>query len=258
MLIKPFSSIIAREREMATMSYLGTVEDNKDPEKRGRVKVYAAPYENMTTEELPWACRQGDPHGNSPDNAGLNVPEIGSQVRIYFPNQDMTAPYYTGAELNDINRSTFFDENYPNTYGYKDSKGNFMKINKEKETIHLQHSSTSNVKVSPEGSMQVELSNGSYFSFQNTNSFDLNLKNVIIYVGGGDLTIEATSSVTVKTNSFNVIANEEQSSKPGVSGTFWAMGHLVTVTNGLITSIEGFINANDKVKPKVDVQIDNG
>lgn len=256
MLIKPFASIIAKEKEMATMSYLGTVEDNKDPKKLHRVKVYAAPYENMTTEELPWACPESGTCGNSPNNSSFNVPEIGSQVRIYFPNQDMTAPHYRGAEYNEINRTTFFDEDYPNTYGYKDSKGNFVKVNKEKETIHLQHSSSTNLKVAADGSAQVTLSNGSYFLLHNGNSFDLNIKGCRIKGAGGDIEIEAKNSVSITTNSFNVKSNNSSiGAQAGVSGQFWAMGHLVNVTNGIITSIKGMCDASPENSPPVKVNI---
>ena len=113
------------------MSYLGFVEDNNDPEKLGRLRVRIAPYSELAIEELPWACPKLGSHGNSSSYGGLNVPEIGSQVRVDFPSKDLTAPYYSGAELNAVNRTTFFDEDYPNTYGYKDSVGNFTKINKK-------------------------------------------------------------------------------------------------------------------------------
>ena len=91
------------------MSYLGCVEDNRDPEKLGRLKVRIAPYSELATEELPWAYPKLGTHGNSAEYGGLNVPEVGSQVRIDFPSKDLTAPYYSGAELNEVNRAWEID-----------------------------------------------------------------------------------------------------------------------------------------------------
>ena len=90
-----------------TMSYLGMVEDNNDPNMLGRIKVRIAPYTDFNTEDLPWACPLLGSCGNSSSNCGLNIPEVGSQVRVVFPSQDFTAPYYMGAELNELNKTTF-------------------------------------------------------------------------------------------------------------------------------------------------------
>ena len=245
MLIKPFASIIAKEKEAATMSYLGTVEDNEDPTKMGRLKVNIPLYENMTTEELPWVLPTCSSSGNSSENCALNVPEVGSQVRVYFPNQDLTAPHYTGAELNETNRTTFFDEDYPHTYGYRDSQGDFIKVNKEKNTIHLQHSSTTNAKVSPDGSIQVALSNGSYFLFSNMDNFELNVKSVDIIGSCGVLTAKADSNIVLKTGAMDVNADVvsfsgDVSVGSGASGMIYTLGQLVTVKDGIIVSIETF------------------
>ena len=243
MLIKPFSSIIEKEKEAATMSYLGTVEDNNDPKKLGRVKVSIPLYDNMTTEQLPWALPTLPSCGNSSSNCALNIPEIGSQVRVSFPNQDLTAPHYSGAELNENNRTTFFDDDYPHTYGYRDPNGDFIKVNKKMRTVELQHSSTSNLKVAADGSMQVSLSNGSYFTFSNYDNFELNVKSVDIQGAFGNLDIKADSNVNIKTNMMTVDApvvsfNGDVSIKSGASGFFWVMGQLITVKDGIIVSIK--------------------
>ena len=249
MLIKPFASILAREKELATMSFLGTVEDNNDPKKLHRVKVHAAPYENLTTEQLPWALPKQSSCGNSPTNASFNVPEIGSQVRIFFPSQDMNTPYYEGAEFNETNRCTFFDEDYPNTYGYRDSKGNFIRVNKEKETIELQHSSTTNLRVAADGSAQVSLSNGSSFTFNNNDGFELDIKGVNFNGdGSGNCELRADNNVTISTDTLNVIAPNARFSgnveiAGGASGVLFTLGHIVQVTNGVITNIAGITNS---------------
>ena len=244
MLIKPLNAFLKGDTDPATMSYLGMVEDNNDPEKLGRLKVRISPYMDFKPEDLPWACPTLGTHGNIPSAGGINVPEIGSQVRVYFPSHDLTAPYYMGAELNELNRTTFFDDDYPNAYGYKDSTGNFIKVNKARKTVQIQHSSSSNLRVAPDGSMQVALSNGAYFTFSNSNAFEISLGNVEIKgTPDGSLTIRADSSVTIDTSDFvinadNVTVSKGLSVGTGVSGKFSADSKIITVTDGIITSIE--------------------
>ena len=238
--------------DTAYMSYIGTVEDNEDPKKLGRLRVRIEPYTDYKTEDLPWANPTMGQSGNSPNNCGLNIPEKGSQVRVYFPSKDLTAPYYTGAELNDMNRTTFFDEDYPDSYGYKDSKGNFVRVNKAQEKIHMQHSSGSNFKVTDQGDMQFELSHGPVFNMFNARDFILSLdseeENSALEISGtgdGNLTVDILSNLEVNANRLMVNAPFSEFTgdvkfEAGASGVIWGFGCVAFVKDGLIVSIRPF------------------
>ena len=244
MLIRPITSLLKEQQvKPEDMSYLGCVEDNNDPEKIGRLKVRIEPYSEMSTEDLPWAYPMLGSHGNSAEYGGLNVPEIGSQVRVSFPSKDLTAPYYSGAELNQLNRTTFFDDDYPHTYGYKDSVGNFVRVNKEKGTAQFQHTSTTNLQVDPEGSIKVGLVGGAYFIFDVSKSFTFDIGTLEIQgTPDGSLSVNANSEVNISASSVNIkgdvaIKGNLQPSN-GASGSFVTNGNYVEVTNGIITLIK--------------------
>ena len=242
MLIKPFSPLLKEQVDPTSMSYIGNVVDNNDPKKLGRVKVQISVYSDLKIEAIPWASPLLASHGNSQEYGGINVPEIGSQVRVTFPSKDFTAPYYSGAELNETTRTTFFDDDYPNTYGYKDSVGNFIKVNKERGTAQVQHSSTTNMQVAPDGSIKVGLAGGAYFIFDNNNNFDLNIGTLDVSGSAdGSLSVEANNEINVSTGQMNITGNVniegDLNLKNGVSGSFMAMGNLVMVENGIIVAI---------------------
>lgn len=243
MLIKPFSSLIDEKVDPTSMSYIGNVVDNNDPKKLGRIRVLIPVYADLSPEAIPWASPLLASHGNSQDYGGINIPEIGSQVRVTFPSRDFTAPYYSGAELNETTRTTFFDDDYPHTYGYKDSVGNFTKVNKEKGTVQFQHSSTTNMQVAPDGSIKVGLAGGAYFIFDNDNSFEVNVGTVDVSgTADGSFSINANNEVNISTGqmniSGNVAINGDLNLKNGVSGSFLTIGNLVMVENGIIVAIQ--------------------
>ena len=252
MFIKPVTSLFKNRPDAPYMSYLGTVEDNEDPDKLGRIKVRIEPYTDYSTEDLPWASPTLGASGNSASNCGFHIPEKGSQVRVYFPSKDLTAPYYMGAELNEVNRSTFLDDDYPNSYGFRDSKGNFVRVNKAQEKIHMQHSSGTNFKVTDQGDVQLELSKGPVFNMFNARDFLFSLDSEednsaleISGTGDGNLNVDILGNLEVNANRLLVNApfNEftgDVKFDTGASGIIWGFGWVAFVKDGLITSIRPF------------------
>lgn len=75
---------------MDNKTYIGTVEDNQDPKKLGRVKVKVMNvYDKLKTADIPWATPWKDLNGNS-----FNVPDKGKMVIVVFDQGDKNKPEY--------------------------------------------------------------------------------------------------------------------------------------------------------------------
>jgi len=144
MFLKPFDRIKKEFKSIESIEYSGDVEDNLDPLKLGRLKVRISIFEDIPTDQLPWSFPSVPTFlGNSLNAIMFSVPEIGSQVKVFFPTQDLYHPFYKGADLTLDNKCTFFDEDYPECYGLKDSTGNYIKVNKKTKNIKIYHSTGS-------------------------------------------------------------------------------------------------------------------
>ena len=204
MLVKPFGEVFKPQRPTEDMWYIGNVENNNDPLKLRRLQIRTIVHEDLATEDLPWASPIPTCFlGSSPNSEDFAVPEIGSQVRVFFPTYDQNTPFYMGGETNEFNKCTFFDEDYPNCYGRKDSIGNFLKVNKVKKTIHAQHCSGANVQIDDKGGVTATTPNGSQLRVEPNGE--------IIWQQGSDgqtlqFQFNADGSVYLKCNSVKIQA----------------------------------------------------
>ena len=83
----------------ANKTYVGVVEDNKDPKKIGRVKARVMDvYDEMPLEDIPWANPWKDLNGN-----GFNTPEIGKVVMVIFDDGNDDNPEFIYADHYNIN-----------------------------------------------------------------------------------------------------------------------------------------------------------
>lgn len=92
--------------------HVGTVVDNADPEKLGRVRCTVKNLFEGDTAKLPWII---------PDNLDpkkMDVPKVGDQLQIVFPYGDVYHGFYKGGLHNALTKSSEFDADYPNTFGF--------------------------------------------------------------------------------------------------------------------------------------------
>lgn len=79
--------------------YVGVVEDNIDPDRKGRIKVRVQTlYHNIPVEDIPYAYPLGSLAGKE-----FQVPAIGKLVNILYFSDDLYSPYYIYSENYNIN-----------------------------------------------------------------------------------------------------------------------------------------------------------
>lgn len=197
-------------RDVFKLTHIGKVVDNNDPEKRKRLKIIIDPWEYLEDKDLPWVKQAGDGSvGNSPDTSTHNIPEIGADVSVYFKNGDPEDPVYTGVETTESNKCSLFDEYYPNTYGKKDSKGNFEIHNKETGISVYHHNSGTEVQQDPDGSITITNPNGAYAHCDEAGNWKIygpNLK----FVADDTIEMQAANIKMQATKSLNIGGNTTQ------------------------------------------------
>jgi len=136
--------------------HIGTVADNNDPEKRGRVKVAVPVLDGIATNDLSWASiLMPVGLGGSSSLSSFAVPEIGTKVALTFPESSVYTPIVIGILHDKSTHQSDFDANYPETYGFKDPKGLTTVINKALGTVSVTHVSGTSVSIAASGAVVV-------------------------------------------------------------------------------------------------------
>ena len=131
--------------------FIGTVVDNNDPKKLGRLKINVPTvYGNIKTDDLPWVS-PSFPYGYH-DRGFFFVPEVGALVTVMFLNNSP----YTAVWMGTIHREDDnvvpqeVKENYPNRKEIKTKIG-YMMFDDEDNYIQIKHKNGSEIIFSDDG-----------------------------------------------------------------------------------------------------------
>ena len=145
-----------QQGNILTRQWKGIVVDNEDPLRLGRIKcdvlgLFSVGEEGDATT-LPYCYPHLSPGlGGNADSSGFAVPEVGTELTIEFPFRDVYFPVYTGRWQNGLTHQVEYDEDYPESYGFRDSSGNIFKTNKQKNFTEFLHSSGSSIRFEANG-----------------------------------------------------------------------------------------------------------
>lgn len=153
--------------------FVGTVVDVQDPRKIGRVRaMIPSLWSGIPVDSLPWISQIMPASGVTV----FMVPEPGATVCVMFPAECIYCGTYimSGTTYTVANRLPAWDEDYPNSYGFQDSAGNKLVLNKVKKTLRYDH---------PSGAMITIAANGD-----------------TVVTTPGSLTVEATTKIDIESS----------------------------------------------------------
>lgn len=174
--------------KLTSKEYLALVIDNNDPIKSKRVQIRISVFHrNVQDINLPWASPASCESSNS-NFGSFSIPVIGSYVIVRFLDE-------SGFNLEYRNTCTktslpnLFTDNYGLVYGTVDEKGNIIKVDKQANTISVEHNSGSFIRFEEDGSISIGCKN-----LLISSSNDINIKS-------SNIINNATSSITNKAQS---------------------------------------------------------
>lgn len=203
--------------------YRGVVVANNDPTKIKRVRVTIdGIFPTGSNTLLPWVAAFTD----SPKS--LNVPEVGDEVCVIFPFDDIYHPFYLGYWNTGTTGQSYLQADYPNTFGfiYANLKARFNKSTKIGEIVH---SSGSSIAVDADGNLVVtgakDITHNAAGKLNLVSGGDLNI------TSGGKVNISATGDMTF-TATGNLVLS-------GTSGTKIGSDSSITQVLGTVVQLGG-------------------
>jgi len=216
--------------------YRGIVVVNDDPREIGRVKcIIQGLMEETDYNKLPWLGRKSSAFPL------FYVPEINSELEIQFPfNGDTYSGQYTGCWESDTTHQGIFNEDYPESYGFRDSQNTYFKVNKKKKYMELHHTSGSSLKFLSQG--EIELRGKKYIKFISEDgkteiNFDMNTGAINLNPKEGVTTGGSQTFINSKKLKIDVSSKDERikgSSESNIGG-----GRKVKIGGGDSLSVVG-------------------
>jgi hypothetical protein len=205
-------------------TYKGKVVDNEDPETLGRVKCEVSGIFEGDSDDLPWIFpRRSGGLGGKANSGWYAVPEIDSYLEIVFPTQDVYSPFYIGYWEDAKTTQDTFKDDYPDTYGFEDSTGTKLIINKAQESFKFEHVSGIKMEMDSDG------------------NFSLTIPSDVTEVINGDKNVTATNITNTTDEEFGVSAGGDAKVEAGGMGSFKGTGGTEVGDSGSATDVQGSV-----------------
>lgn len=264
---------------------VGRVVENNDPRQLLRIKVYVkGVYEDSDVSKLPWVFPKGDSGlGGKPDSSSFFVPEVGSEVLVYWPTGDIYSPYYEGRRLNSMTapKEPFVgpDADYPNTYGMLDSSGQWFRVNKLQKFFEYFSSNVGHfVKFDGDGNLTIKIpknvilqvggelqigvggssiisSGVNHVNTAGNNTFMSACNSFGMTGGGGGINSSCAGPVHIQSGSvFSIDAasiHENSGTYPGGSGTPTEISALQSALSAIQSTIQGLSNQAQAIQQRL-------
>lgn len=217
MLIKLLDHI--KKENLLSIPQKGVVKDNADPLMFGRIKVEIDGLidSDIPTERLPWVYPQVPAFLGGQSGVGvMAIPKVGSEVEVIFPYGSIYFAKYTGSWVTSVTRPTDFDTNYPDMYGFVDTKGNKFITDMVAGTTEYTHHS------------------GTFFHIADNGDVTINSANKINLTATDSVTINA-DSVTVQTTTTVTVNASTNVSITGSSNVLVSAGTKITLSTPVVS-----------------------
>jgi uncharacterized protein involved in type VI secretion and phage assembly len=184
-------------------NYRGTVMDNVDPDKLGRIKVKIYPMlSGVETENLPWAVPAMPLSSGAGENYGsFYVPEVGTNVWVFLEAGDIYQPVYFAEATDGLKGLPVgIDEDYPSTTVTETKTGIVIKINRKEgnENVLVEHPKGSFIEMDKDGAITINTSETAGHITIEADEADIDViadkGDVNISANEGDINIEAAQS----------------------------------------------------------------
>lgn len=186
------TQVLERRNDYDGRFFLGVVIDNKDPEKRERLRI-RVPHlygTEIPDDQVPWAVAIRHRHrGATGNNHSLMVPIIGSKMMLLLQDGDPYHPMYLGGFLTVDDLSSVLTENYPDRYGFVDDRNNHLYVDNKTGDVEFKHFSGLTIHVTPTGTLDIDGPEDLLVNF---------VRNAKVEIGGNaEVTVAGEASVDV-------------------------------------------------------------
>ncbi|WP_198264482.1 phage baseplate assembly protein V [sulfur-oxidizing endosymbiont of Gigantopelta aegis] len=217
------NQLVVESQEKYFGKYRGFVVDNNDPEKRARVTLKVPSILDDSVSHWAEPCL---PFGGLADQGFFLVPEINAQVWVEFEAGNIDKPIWTGTtwqQSSDVPQEAA--DRSPQMRQLKTPSGHILSFDDTEggEEIRLYHAKDAELKIDPDGVVQLTDASGSVVLMDATASA------IKISDSSGNTIMMDSSGIKVSDSNGNEITMEAGGVKVSSSGTVNIEGSMVNV-----------------------------